>query len=619
MKKTSNSFIILAILLTTGVIAQQNSQAPSRNERLLQLARNYEQTSQYGRALEIYERLWKEEPKSVPYYNGVKQNLLRLKNFSQALSVVNTMLSIQPDFRIEADLGDVLFNMGDKEKAISIWNGILSRDSSNRSVYLVIAAAFINNHMYDEAISVYEEGRIKLNDPKQFLLEIANLHRVRMEHKEAVLLYLEFLKFNPNQYTFIEYNITSFANEEEVAREIEGILLEQLRKDENNLDVRNLLAALYMRTSNYSAALEEFSLIDQYVSTRPKQDLTKVGGELFQFAQNAFNDGAYQHAIQAYTVLLSRYPNSSHVANAKFGLANSYEKLQDYSRAEAGYLEIVQQFERSPFAKRSYYQLGLIQLQHRSNPIEAEKYFREAIKDPPLKPYSDEALLRISECYIQQGDLQKAKLWNQKILNEPRSSAEAKQTAIFMLGQAAYWSGDFEMALQEFSKIQSQPGLASSDPAGVYVNDVLECAMFIGEHKDNPEFLKLFATAGLYDEQKNYQQSRLLYQRIIENDRAKALHDDALMKLGDLELLAQNYTQAISAYQQLIDSFPESYYCDVAQKKIGEVYEYGLKNLDRAQQSYELVLTTYPDSIFLDEIRARIRILDEKKIRPEEN
>lgn len=612
MNKLGNTIIFFVLVLSAAIFAQQTQADKARNARLLQVARNYEQTSQFGRALELYERLWSEEPGNMTYYTGVKQNFVKLRNFTQALTTVNKMLKIHPGYRIEADQADVYFQMGEKEKAESLWSDIIKKNPDNRSVYQVVAGKYIANRMYDEAIQLYKQARARIDDKNLFLLEIANLHRAKMEHKQAVLLYLEYLKYNPKQYSYVEYNITSFANDEELVQEIEGILLEQIKKDEQNLELRNLLAALYMRTSNYSAALEEFSLIDQYVSSRPEKDMNKVGGELFQFAQSAFNDGAYQHAIQAYNVLLSRYPKSPYAANAKFGIANSYEKTGDFSRAVQGYKDIIKEYARTPFAKRSYFQIGEIQLDHFSNPEEAEKNFREVIQNPPLKPFSDEAMFRISDCYIRKGEIEKARAWNQDVINKFRSPLQVQQTAFYKLGQVEFWSGNFEGVLEQFKKIQNMPVLPSNDPTGIYVNDALEYMMFIEENKSNSNFLKLFAQAELSLEQKDYSKAKQLFLYISENDSAGNLQDDALLKMGDLEFELGNYQPALFSYQQFLEKFPDNYFCDAVQKKIGEVYEFGLKEPQKAQQSYETVLITYPDSIYLEEIRERIRLLDEK-------
>lgn len=610
MKRSGNIIIIMVLVSVTMLYGQQKQSNKERQARLLQVARNYERTSQFARALELYERLWDEEPPNLTYYTGVKTNLLKLSNYKRALETVNKMLLIKPGYRVEADLGEVYFKMGEKEKALTIWRNIISKSPQNRTVYQIVAGKYISNRMYDEAIQLYKEARQKINDKNLFLLEIANLHRAKMEHKEAVLLYLEFLKNNPAQYSYVEYNITSFASDEEIAGEIEKVLLEQIRMDEENVDLRNLLAAFYMRTSNYTAALEEFSLIDEYVSSRSKKDKKKVGSELYQFARNAFNEGAYQHAIKAYKVLLTRYPNSPYAAQAKFGVANAYEMTADYTQAMQGYQEIIQQYERTPYAKQSFFRIGEIQLNHYLNPVEAEKSFREVIKNPPLKPYTNKALFRIGDCYIQQGEIEKARVWNQEILAKFRLQIQARQTAIFKKGQVEFWSGNFDAALEEFSKIQNSPALPTSSSSDSYVNDALEYTMFIKENKENTQYLKMYANAELRYEQRDLQGAREMFKKLSESEGAKNLRDDALLKLGDLYFQSKDYENALVSYRKLIDEFPESYYCDLVQIKVGEVYEFGLRDPLKAQQAYEIVLASYPDSIYLEEIRERIRLLE---------
>ena len=83
-------------------------------------------------------------------------------------------------------------------------------------------------------------------------------------------------------------------------------------------------------------------LIDEYIVTRPDREKQKIGSQLFSFAQNAFNDGKYQYAIQAYTLLLSRYPDSPYAGNSKYGMANSYENIGEYDQAIVHYQKAIE-------------------------------------------------------------------------------------------------------------------------------------------------------------------------------------------------------------------------------------------------------------------------------------
>lgn len=589
---------------------QQKTAQQIQNERLLNLARSYEQSGQFARALEYYQRLWREEPGNVVYYRGVKQNLTNLKQFDQALAAVQQMLAANPSPLIEADLGDAYYKLGQEEQAFAAWNSMFQKNPKNPSIYQIVASAMIANRLYDEAIKIYEKGRAAIKDNQIFLIEMANLYQARMDYEKAILLYLEYLQNNPEQYAFIEQSITNFADDPELVQEIEKLLLAKIKENSNNIALRNLLASFYMRSSNYQAAMEEFSLIDEYIVTRPDRDKQKIGNQLFSFAQSAFNDGKYQYAVQAYNLLLSRYPDSPYTVNAKYGLANAYENLRDFARAIQIYQEIIDTFKNSPLAKQSLYRIGVIKLDHFSAPEEAESYFQNVLKIPAQPALNFDAMFRIGDSYIIRGLLDQAKNWYNQIAARYGSNDEVGKKALLEIGKIDYWNGNFDAALKSFSRIQSEPVNITDDKAGFYVNDAIDFMLFIEENKSASDWLKKFATASLLSDQKQYEQALTLFYVIAQTSNAETLLDDAWLKIGQLEYQLGRYQQALAAFQMLIQKQPESVHCDLAQKMIGEIYEIGLKDFSKAQQAYEVVLTSYPNSVLLEEVRKRIREME---------
>jgi tetratricopeptide (TPR) repeat protein len=397
-------------------------------------------------------------------------------------------------------------------------------------------------------------------------------------------------------------------------QQVESLLLKKLKENENNLPLRNILAALYMRSANYQSALQEFSLIDEYIVTRPDREKQKIGSQLFSFAQNAFNDGKYQYAIQAYTLLLSRYPDSPYSANSQYGMANAYENSGDFAKAIEMYQEIINTYKKSPLAKQSYFRIGEIKLDHFAAPEEAENNFQEVLKIPSNASLNFSAMFRIGDCYIQRGLLDQARNWYSQMVARYGSNDEVEKKALLEIGKIDFWTGNFDAAQKNFSKIQSEPVNITNDKAGFYVNDALDFTMFIEENKQNPESLKKFASASLLVDQKQYDKAITIFYEIVQNSTADPLIDDTWLRIGQLEYQLGHHQKALTAFKNLIQQQPESVHCDLAQKMIGEIYEVGLKDFSKAQQAYEVVLASYPNSVLLEEVRKRIRGLEKGEL-----
>ena len=609
MQKLIKIQIIIILLCAFSLSFAQNKNN-TQAARLLKLARRYEQLAQFSRSLELYQKLWNEDVNNINYYQGVKRNLVNLKKYDEALIASEKMIKIKPDPVIKANLGDIYYKNGQHEKAFTLWNEMITSQQKNKSMYRAVASSMIRNRLYEEAIEIYDRARDFFKEKNVFLLETANLYRAQLDYNKAVLLYIDYLKVNPNQYSYIEYSITNLTSSEEAINIIEKVLLEKLKEDNKNVGLRNLLAALYMRTSNYKAALEEFSLIDQYVEYKGKKDKRKIGSELFKFAQNANNDGAYEYAIQAFHLLLTRYPNSPYTANAKFGIAAAYEKSGEYVKSIEIYNDIITSFKKSPYVQKSLFRIGEINLEKFAKPVDATGFFKKVLDIKPFKNLNFEAIFKIGDCYVMQNLLEDAKNWYLKCEKEKSSPDWVEMRINYEIGKIEYWLGNFDLASTKFLLIQQNPLIITDKIASNLVNDALEYSMIINENEDNSETLKKYATAELLFIQKKSDKAIKFLIEVSQKDSSGFLADDALIKIGIEEKKGQEFERAVNTFQRIIDDYPESLHSDNAQKMIGEVYEYGFKDYLKAQQSYELVITTYPYSIYLEEVRIRIRELE---------
>ena len=230
----------------------------------------------------------------------------------------------------------------------------------------------------------------------------------------------------------------------------------------------------------------------------------------------------------------------------------------------------------------------------------------------PFGNQNIEAIFRIGDCYLARNLLNDAAKWYNQILHQRATSHHFKMKAMLKLGKIFYWQGDFKSALEQFQQIQNDPINITNDQAGIYVNDALEYSILIDENKDSENMLKQFALADLLTEQKKYEQALNLCKEVTQQDSSRNLLDDGWLKIGQLYFFMKKYNESIGAYQNIIDKHAHSVYADLAQKKIGDVYEHGLKNSASALKAYELVLTKYPDSIYLEEVRKKIREIEKR-------
>jgi tetratricopeptide (TPR) repeat protein len=82
------------------------------------------------------------------------------------------------------------------------------------------------------------------------------------------------------------------------------------------------------------------------------------------------------------------------------------------------------------------------------------------------------------------------------------------------------------------------------------------------------------------------------------------------MNIGSLQSAIGNHPEALATYDRLLSQFSEtSIVLDRARFASGEIYQFHIRDKALAIQQYERLLVDYPQSLFLEETRKRIRQL----------
>ncbi|NOZ60080.1 MAG: tetratricopeptide repeat protein [Calditrichaeota bacterium] len=607
--------IISALLLLANVsLAQQNDAQRKYNEQLLLRARNLEQIGRFDLSLDVYRQLWNNSRTNINYYRGVLNNLIRLGRFAEAESTVKQMLQFTKSDLVQADLGDVYFKMGREDEAFAVWDQILAARPKSQSSYQIVALAMQKNSQFDRAIQVYRLGQKRLKNKRLFLIDMANVYRSQMDYLNAARQYLSYLEAFPKQYSFVESNIISLASNPDYAEDIVKILQERVKKNPKNVQLRHLLAASYFRTANYQAALSEYTAIDEYILTRKKSEKNRLGRELYQFAQNALNDGAFEYALQGFRLVAQRYPKSSYAASAELGIGQCLRRLKQFPEAIAHYERVAVERKNREIEKTCYFRIGEIQLEDLNDPVGAEKSFRRVLNLKPANSLDIQARFRIGDCYIQRDELKPALKWFGQILKRSDLRKTNRMRAKFNQARVNFWLGEFDAAQKIFQEIIDAPIFVPQKNEGLFVNDAIEYVMLIQENSQQKEVLKNFARAELKTEQREFSRAIDILKKMLTSKNGAQMKDRILVKLGEIHFQNKKYASALSDFERVIEEVPQSLLADLAQKRIGDIYAQGFQDKTNAMKAYEHVLVNYPDSIYLEEVREKIRRIEEQKI-----
>ncbi|MCC7246229.1 MAG: tetratricopeptide repeat protein, partial [Saprospiraceae bacterium] len=297
-----------------------------------------------------------------------------------------------------------------------------------------------NSQYTDEALyllgqTYFEMGKLDQAVPP--LRKLVQDFRGRSTLINAALLELGLISVNQgNSQTAINYYKQVFSNNPETAEA--NAALESLReiytKDLN-------------RPDEYFAFLETVPGYGN-VSTVGKDTLT------YQAAENQFNQGRYQQAIDGFTGYIAKYPNGRNTLQAYFYRGESYssDAVRQYGKALKDYEAVISKGSSKLYPKAAE-KAALIALNWEKAYPQSFEYARK---------WEESSISEASRFQAQITALKAAYLTNnsvavseyaQKVSSSPSASSDQIAMANFYQGKMAYDKGDFAKAYPALSSV----------------------------------------------------------------------------------------------------------------------------------------------------------------------
>jgi predicted Zn-dependent protease len=124
--------------------------------------------------------------------------------------------------------------------------------------------------------------------------------------------------------------------------------------------------------------------------------------------------------------------------------------------------------------------------------------------------------------------------------------------------------------------------------------------------------LLTYAQAEFLTEQKKFSEASALYKKLADNKQAFVLHTIASIKYGEMLIAVDNYTEAIAVLEVVSAEGEKNIYADKAVYLLAKINQYGIKSFSKAEEYYQKLLADYPKSIYADDARAQILLVQNK-------
>jgi tetratricopeptide (TPR) repeat protein len=589
------SSIILVLTLVTQLFAQDND---------LQLAKQYNTNGEPQKALEIYQKLYKQNNEN--YYSYYINTLLSLKKFDEAESVAKKLVRKHPGANeYQIILGTIYTQQGNMGKANAIYDDLIKNLPADRNEIANLAGQFYQSSNLDYTIKIFLQGRKILNNNTEFANELITLYRFKRDKAALTEEYLNFLPANPAYISQAENSFSTLYEGDTDYNMLRSALLRRIQNDPQQFIYTELLTWQYLQQKEFDQALNQALAL----SRRRNDD----GASIFELCRILNSNEAYDETIRGYEYLIAKGKTNPLYIASKIELINT-KNLKvtsdkylpaDLLSLEQDYIGLLTEFGRNSstvFAMQKLAQLQTFKL-HKLN--DAQKLLEEAVAIPNIRPEL------LAGCKLDLGDvyLLNNQPWEATLLysqvEKDFPNTDINQDAKFRNAKLAYYTGDFTWA-------KGQLNVLKAATSQLIANDALNLLLLIADNTVADSVggaLKIYARADLQIFAQQPAKAVMVLDSIDKKFPNNALSDDILMSKSRILIQQKNYADVVPLLKKIAEEHPNDLWADDAVFMLGDIYENRLNDKVSAKNYYQKIITNYPGSLWINEARKRFRLL----------
>ena len=544
-------------------------------------------------------------------YLGAKRTLVRLQDYENLQKLILSLQKQRRDVRYLVDLAFIDYKKGDENSAVTAWRRLIEENPKSQQAYSLVGQAMVENHLYDQAVEVYGIGRAKLKNKTAFAFELASIYTALSDFNALVQEYSNYLLSNPAQFNFIRSEIQRVAKEYDARRPLRKELQKRLAKNKALAWALHLfLGDINIMDKKYKDALDHFLLAEKKmtgVADKRVRASYKKGSFVYACGEAALNANEPTEAEKAFLAVIRDFADGPFRAKAELGLTQVYMQRQSYENAILALERFIINNKKSLDSRRALMMIGDISFQNLFQIDRAKKAYKQAFEEYPNNRFQIEALFKTADCAVAQDSLNLAEsyLHNAEKLAKGRYS-DLKKTALLGLARLSFYRARPHKSLEQFQQYSELSAPASQ--ADIFENDALELMISLQENIQDSTSLHVLGRARLLTFQHRYKKADSLLSNYLLNNSNALLRSELRLQLSKVYLALGGNESALAVLLAVYDD-GESLYRDAALMQVGEILETKMLDFDLARERYETVLEEFPNSVYLEQARNRIRAL----------
>ena len=568
------------------------------------LARQFSTNGEYQKALDIYQKLYKENNEA--YFNNYISTLISLKKFDDAESAAKKMMRKHPGSNeYVITLGSIYTQHSQTDKANALYDDLIKNLPAEQNAVSMLASQFYQVSNADYAVKTFLQGRKLLHNDDIFSYELVTLYRFKRDKNALTEEYLNILPHNP---LFVSQAENAFATLFENGADYEILrvaLLKRIQKDPQQTVYVDLLVWQFLQQKDFDQALNQAIALNR----RTNDD----GSDIYQLCSTLIFNQAYDAAIRGYEYLITLGKEKPYYVSSRIELINAKNlKITagkyipaDLVQLEKDYQDLLAEFGKTQSTAFAMQRLANLEVFKLHKLPEAQKVLEEAVAIQGLQPnLSASCKLDLGDVYLLNGQPWEATLlYSQVEKDYPNSNVG--QDAKYRNAKFAYYTGDFTWA-------KGQLDVLKAATSQLIANDALNLSLLISDNvaaDTTGAALKMYARADLQIFAEQQDKAIGILDSINVKYPNNQLSDDILMAKARIAIQQKNYNDAVADLKKIVAEHPNDLWADDAVFMLGDIYENQLNDKEQAKIYYQKIITDYSGSLYINDARKRFRIL----------
>ncbi len=598
--------IVLLLSLGCSTILPAQSHTPD-----IALARQYAQNKEYEKAIPVFKLIYEQAPFDKAAYGEYLDALLAAGKFEDAQTLVQYMMKIRrEDPAMLIDLGRVYDADNKKKKATEQYEAALNAVSGEDFRTRQLADAFTRLGNNDYAIKVYDRARTLTRNPYAYGTEMALLYGKKGDAEGAAAALMDVLVTQSGVLDDVKASLLKLTEGDD--RKLEMVrkqINKRLAAQPDNAIWVELQTWIYTQKGDYEGAFRSVVALDK--------KMKEAGERVMAFANTALKDGQDAIALQCYDYVMQKGKDGAIYDQAWSGKIGVLQQQLERKKPvdEKLLTELMQEYRSFFSAYPEYNTSFLLQAytktlaRYAHQPDTAIALLEQAITAPNVS----REFVGYSKLDMGDYNLLEDRVWNATLLYSQVDKAfkedQLGEEARFRNAKLAYYRGDFKWAQQQLAVLKAST-------SELIANDALYLSVLITENSAGDSIqpaLQRFAAFDMLLFRKKTKEADQLLDSIAKAFPENALQDDILMLRAKIAGEEGRNDDAIVYLEKILKDYGTDVLGDDAAFRLAVLYDEVLKNKEKALHYYEILITDYPGSTYIQTARARYQKLQDKK------